>query len=433
MAARLLLALGAMSLFGAGLATLLRYPRRFHAAEFAGLAVVLGMAGAGLLCVLLMLSGFTFGPWVLVAVAAAGAAALVARRPEFHAREPFDRLTAAGHAVTVASSLTLLVGALHTDFGGWDGEAFWTLKARSLARYGTFRTPDFTAAARPHPHPNYPLVIPSVYALIYRATGSTDGRLLRAATTVFMLASFAIVLGLLRERLPARHAAWLTAAFALVPAFARAHGGGLDPYCDYPVAVFVLLSAFAAVRWLEGEPRAGFLCAFALASLSQVKLDGTVAVFFACLLLPALAFGMRRWRGAAEAVAIVAPAALLTLVWRLTTRDYPGAIHLVPPMWSHLPETLRGLASSMTRPTEYGLVWPFFLAMLVARRPRLAHPDAFPAALLAAVLAAYVFILLSYPWGDDAREVMRHNRVRLVMHVTPLAFVWAARRLATCA
>lgn len=437
---RLLGALLVPALAGAGVVAALTpksAPRRL--AEFLGLSFVLGFGLVGLASVALMLSGIRIGPWLPLALGAAGLVLLAAVRPSFAPREASSRVTRAAHVSTLLVFGGILFGAASNENLGWDAEIFWSLKGRSIQRYGTFRNPDFLSPEAAHVNNSYPLVLPSIYAWIYEATGTCSGRPVRLAQAFFYLASLPIVWAALRRRLPADFAAWLTTLFALTPMFERLGGGVFGGYADYPLGVFVLVGILSATDWLEsGAVRSLLLGAVAFACASQTKNEGSA--FMVVLAFVVALFGLRHrgWRGGIQGLAAAIPGLVLFGLWSLAKRALPpgtgsttfaarpvfgftfeGILERAPIVASKFFEEVTGTA-------RWHFFWPLLLVLLLVRFPRPKHPLS-----LLAWAAMGQLVLYAVVWFVDQTHQFEYwNAHRLLLHLFPALFVWAGCVLA---
>ena len=427
------LLLAGLACAGAGAAALLFPSRSLGRFEFLGLAFVLGFGLVGLAGIVVMLAGGSLGLHIPAVAAVAGAAVLAWRRPAFLPSSKLGLAGAGGRLLTLLAAAAAFHLAASGDDPGYDVRAFWSLKSRSLERHGTFRNPDFLSDDRPHAHPRYPLLVPTLHALVQRAAGTFDGRLLRLMMAVFYLGSLGIVSAALRSRLSADAAAVGTAVFAFIPAVLSAESGGaLSGYADYPLAVFLLFAAWRADAWLrDGEGRDAAAAALGLACVSQTKLEGLPMLAVATALLGLFGILRRGWRALPLAAAVAAPGVLLGGAWLLAARAFAPS-PLEDMVWtgvhaSRLPGLLRGLGSHLLRFKDWGPLWAVagILAVLAPPRPRSAGSLLFWTGAL--MLAAYTGIWCVKA-AENASDAMRHNATRLLLQLVPVVFVWLAVR-----
>ncbi len=438
---KLTLALLVLTLAGAGLAALLlRRSSPRGLLEFLGLSYALGFGLVGLASVVLMLAGIRIGPWLAISLGILGMVLLIACRPRFAPGAPVARLARAGQAFTVLVVLGMIFGALHRESIGWDAEIFWSLKGRSIQRYGSFRNPDFLSPEQIHVNIQYPLLVPSIYAWVYDATGSTNGRPIRLTMTLLFVASLAVLGAALRRRLPADLSVWLTALYALTPMFDRVGGGVVGGYADYPLGVFILIAALSALAWLEtGDRGAMVLSACAIAYASQIKSEGGAFTVVCALVFPLFGARIRGWRGALEGASIVAAGLILFGLWTQARRSFPpGAgstsfaigVEFKSPsegLPSRVPFVLREFATELSGTARWQLFWPALFVILVLRFPRPKHPLSFLAWTGLGQLGVYLVV-----WALHYNPEFKYwNAHRMLLHLYPTLFAWGAMVLGT--
>ncbi len=431
---RLALALSVLTLFGAGIVSLVsgkdRRPGRF---EFLSLAYVFGYGLVGLVSIVFMIGGGRIGPGLAAAFGIAGLLLIAWRRPRFAERRPLDRRTLLACSIIAVALAAALYGTLIRQDLGYDADIFWSVKSKSIHRHGTFYNPDFTAEVRPHMRPRYPLLTPAVHAWIYWATGSTAEAPIRIAMFFGFVASLGILGSVLRQRLPPAASAVLTGVFAFIPAVQTGDSGGAGGFCDYPMAILLLVSLLEARRWMaSGDKAAALLAALALACVPLFKDEGGAMTVVAAVLLPLFGGAARGRKGAAVGFLLAVPALALFALWSLAKQS------LLPPdtgitrsegiVWSRIPEIVRLLGSHMLRFKEWTLPWPIAAAVIIAHPPRLRQPDSLLPWFGAAMLLIYAGAYLVFP-GTDARSVMANMVKRPLLHLLPLFFVWTAYRI----
>jgi hypothetical protein len=432
--ASVLLLLAALTLTGAGLASILVRPRSLSMPEFFGLAFLLGFGMVGLISVLVMLAGGQVMMGIPVTTALLGAGLFVWKRPPYQPASEGSLAGLAGKMLVSIAAFTAFILAALGDDPGHDVRAFWSMKARSIERHGTFRNPDFLGEERPHAHIRYPLLLPSVHALVYGAVGSDDGRAIRMLMAAFYVASLGVVGAALRERLAPGPASVGTAVFAFLPAvLTAASGGALTGYADYPLAIFLFLGTIEAQRWLrQGDVRTATLSLLAFACVSQMKLEGGLMAVAFLGLLPLAGFLMHGPKTALAAAVIPAIGVMLATAWRLTSRGFSTPTADVQTLvgidLGRIPGILQGLGSNLVRIKEWGLLWPATAIALVLRSRRWRDPESLTFWMGALMFVLYILVWAALP-RENAKDAMRHNTTRLVLHLAPLFFVWTAARL----
>lgn len=293
-------------------------------------AYLFGIAFVVLPATYLALLGVAVG-WTAIAVAAVvlfGVGAWRLRRQPPPPRPPAARrsrlawvgVAAAGLLFAVAVWVLVVAGRAFvvSPLVAWDGWVLWALKARVLYELpgdaaGILRNAYYGA-------PSYPLAMPELEALGFRALGRYDG-------TVIDLQLLGLAFGLLGalwsfSRGRSRSVVVGVAAVAVVtaPQFLLQLGTN---YADVPLAVYVAATLLAAARWLSGDDEpAALACFVAFGGMAAtLKNEGTMFVTAAilALLIAAAPSGRRRLRRAA-----VASAAVLTIAlpWRVYGAAY---------------------------------------------------------------------------------------------------------------
>gem|GEM_PF-3973570 len=333
-----------------------------------------------------------------------------------------------GICLTGLVSLAFLFRSLTQEGLGLDGETIWTMKAKSIERYGTFWNPDFMEPVRPHVHPQYPLLMPCVYAWVFRVTSPSEEIYVRLAMFLFFLASLAVVHGTLSERMGMSVASWCTAGYSLLPTLGNSLDGVLTAYCDYPLAVFAMIGAVRACSWLEGHRGAGALSALACCA-AMTKDEGGAIVGLSALVLAVMALRIGSWRKAAGGIAILLPGLALFVLWTITKR---GLLQEGPIVRfgssvdvGHCFKVLLRLTSELCHTRRWNVLWMAIAVLLVTRHPRLKDPSSFLPLLGLCMLGVYLVV-----WtGTTDRRWMEGNEHRLLLHLGPLCFVWMAWRL----
>ena len=224
--------------------------------------------------------------------------------------------------------------------------------------------------------PSYPLAMPELEALGFRALGRFDG-------TVIDLQLLALAFGLLGamwslSRGRARSIVVGVAAVAVVtaPQFLLQLGTN---YVDIPLAVFVAATLLAGARWLSGDgDELGSLVCFAVfgGTAAMLKNEGTMfaAASIVALLLATLPAGTAQLRRAALAsagvLAIALPWRLYGAGYHLPTADY-DLRNLFDPGYladhaDRVGPVVRELVSELTDVGRWGLLPAACVLALVA-------------------------------------------------------------------
>lgn len=150
---------------------------------------------------------------------------------------PTPKYFTAALAVALASAITIFIFCtLSKPHGDWDAWAIWNLRARFLVRAGEFWRDAFSNQLA-WTHPDYPLLIPGIVALIWTLAHSES--MLAAAAVAFLFTFglaglFIATLGVLRGKTQAFIAGIvLLCGVSLIVT-------GANQYADVPVSFFVL-------------------------------------------------------------------------------------------------------------------------------------------------------------------------------------------------
>jgi hypothetical protein len=293
-------------------------------------AYLFGIAAVVLPASYLALLGIGVG-WTEIAVAAAaiyGAAWWRLRRQAPRPRSGAPRRSSLGWIRIVVTGALFAVAAWVLVVAGrafvvsplvmWDGWVVWAMKARVLYELpgdaaGILRGSTYGA-------PSYPIAMPELEALGFRALGRFDG-------TVIDLQLLGLAFGLLGamwslSRNRARSVVVGIAALAVVtaPQFLVQLGTN---YVDIPLAVYVAAMLLAAARWLTGDDGPGALTCFVVfgGMAAMLKNEGTMfatAAILALLLTTALSDRGRLRRALVASAAVLA----IALPWRLYGAAY---------------------------------------------------------------------------------------------------------------
>jgi hypothetical protein len=375
-----------------------------------GLAYLCGLVATGILAATLALVHVGFG-WLALALVAAISALSAAchLRGTQRPRLSWPRWTS---LAAVAALVALLVEYARAfavaPLNRYDAWAIWALKGHALYAFGWADPVVFAGDAYRFANLDYPLWLPSLEAIDFRAMGAFDTRLVHLQFLLFLVAALAALAALLRDVVPAL-VLWPTlGAIALAPAV---FDQLLTAYADVPLALVFAVGVAAAGRWLlTGERWALAVATLCFAGALLTKNEGTlfVAAAYAGLLVAA----PRRWR--ALAVAVAADVALL-LPWRIYTRvhelhdiNYTLRDSFHPRHPGVGPIAVRHLAAQMLDPLQWGLLAPIFVALLIVA-----------AALGVRRLALYggVFALLSW-LGLSWIYVISHFEYSSYLHST---------------
>jgi hypothetical protein len=261
---------------------------------------------------------------------------------------------------------------------------FWGPKAVRFFRAGGIdaaylRTPDYQPA-----HPDYPPLIPLVYAWSHTLSSSTFSFWAAAAATLLFLSGtiFVIHAGSGDALGALLVAAVLSYAFAV--GFAA---GGADP----PLIFFQAL-ALVALTFLRDEQGSDVIAAIGLAGAAWTKIEGATFVIAVVL---ALLLVRRDWK---RAVRIAILPAILLGAWVIFVKAahllelYRGAA--MDLYWTALPGTLKTTARTATYEL-WGLPWLAPLALLLLGRNR--REAALPLVVVILTLGVSVYFYIHLP------------------------------------
>lgn len=393
-------------------------------------AVLYVLSGAVLLHLLLTLLDFAGLPWGLVSIGLPVAAVFglawrfLPRGPE-RARLPSDLGWGDGVALFALAAFTLVA------LTGWitlpDFVYHWGLKGH---RFFLAQEVDYAYLTRSWNwvlHPDYPTLLPELYAVTALLSGGFDEPAMLFSSGVF----FALLLAAAREGLRQGGAERLTlqAGVALVAlasgAFAVGHlmAGGAD-------WLPALALAAAVPPLLRPPDRAGDLQIGAVAAFAAAgKQEGVpLAAFLVLVQLVRRARAGRRLPLAAAARAGL-PAAAVVLPWLGRAVHH----HLFLPFNSgplrpeRAGEVLPAMVEAMGTPAWHGFALAALLPPLL-----LLHRRTRPYAAVAALqLGFYVYVYFTVRL-EDLRFFVLSNFARLVFHLVPASLVaalvaWAGR------
>jgi hypothetical protein len=247
-----------MALFGLGLMVVLeiaRTPRELLVRS--PLAYALGLAATGVLGSALELVGAPLGELeltVLAVAALAGGLVRLLTRPDDPERprvghSPLSRVTGL-FALGLALALVLQAGRAYAvrPLREWDGWVIWATKARALYEHGG--VDDRVFASDAYAHPDYPLLLPTLEAIGFRALGGFDGTALHLQLAGIALAFVAAAWTISRASATPAVAGLAVLAAVSAPAVL---GQLAWNYADVPLGMFCALGVAALAAWLRSD------------------------------------------------------------------------------------------------------------------------------------------------------------------------------------
>ena len=336
-----------------------------------GLAYLCGLVLTGILAAHLALVHVSFGWLALVVVAAVSVVS-----GAWHLRtteRPVWTRPAWAAVAAVAALAALLVEYTRAfavaPLNRYDAWAIWALKGHALYAFGWADPAVFAGSEYRFANLDYPLWLPSLEAVDFRAMGAFDTRLLHVQFLLFLVAALAALGTVLAGRVHALVLWPLLGAIAFAPAV---FDQLLTAYADLPLALVFAVGVAAAARWLLSDERWALAVAtLCFAGVLLTKNEGTLFVAPAFAGLFAAAY--RRWRPLLVAAAVDV---VVLLPWKLYVRRH----HLSDINYSlgdsfdvqHIrgrlgvgPIAFRTLAGEMVDPRQWGLLAVVFLVLLV--------------------------------------------------------------------
>lgn len=337
-----------------------------------GLSYLCGLVLAGIVSANLALVHVSFG-WLALALFAAALGAAGAWRLRGTDRPVWRR----PRAVTVAGTAAL--SAVLVEYGRafvvaplnrYDAWAIWALKGHALYAFGWADPTVFAGTEYRFANLDYPLWLPSVEAIDFRAMGSFDTRVLHLQFLLFLVAAVGALAALLRDRVPPVLLWCSLLAVVLAPAV---FDQLLTAYADVPLALVFAIGATAAARWLVTAERWALVVAtLCFGGALLTKNEGSLFVVAAFLGLVVAARHRRRALAVAAAVdvALLAPWKIYVRVHDIHSINYSLAdsfdLDHLHGRFGVGPIAFRALGRELIDPLQWGLLIPLFALALVA-------------------------------------------------------------------
>jgi hypothetical protein len=353
---------------GLGLLPWLRVARSWRElVSRSGLAYMCGLVATGILSAHLALVHVSFGWLALVLVAAvsvmSGAWHLRGSERPVWTRPSWPALGAAAALAAVLAEYARAFAV--APLNRYDAWAIWALKGHALYAFGWADPVVFAGSQYRFANLDYPLLLPSIEAVDFRAMGAFDTRLVHLQFLLFLVAALAALATILAGRVHPLVLWLLLGAVALAPAV---FDQLLTAYADLPLALVYAVGVAAAGRWVLTDERWALVVAtLCFAGALLLKNEGTLFVAAAFAGLFAAAF--RRWRPLTVAAAVDV---LLLVPWKLFVRahdlqdiNYRLTDSLHPHKLGVGPIAFRTLGRQMLDPTQWGLLMPIFFGLLL--------------------------------------------------------------------
>jgi hypothetical protein len=251
----------------------------------------------------------------------------------------------------------------------YDAWAIWSLKGHALYSLGWADPVIFASSSYGFAHLEYPLLIPSLEAIDFRAMGAFDTRLLHLQFLLMLLAAILALQTLLGDRVPRILLYGSLLSVVLAPSV---FDQLLSGYADVPLALFFAVGVAAGGCWLVGNERWLLaVAALAFGAVLLTKNEGTL--FVAAAVLGLVLADRRRWRPiavmAAVDAAILLPWHVYTAVYGLKGSDFRltdsfDLPHLIDRA-GVAPRALGVLGVQMIDPRRWGLLFILFAVVLI--------------------------------------------------------------------
>ena len=407
-----------------------------------GLAYLCGLVVTGVLAAHLALVHVAFG-WLALTLAAAvsvlsGAWHLRGSERPVWTRPGWPALAATAALVTLLAEYARSFAVAPLD--RYDAWAIWALKGHALYAFGWADPAVFAGQSYRFANLDYPLLLPSLEALDFRAMGAFDTRLLHVQFLLLLVAALAALGTVLAGRVSSLMLWGTLGAVALAPAV---YEQLLTAYADLPLALIFAVGFAAAGRWLVTDERwALSVAALCFAGTLLTKNEGTLFVVAAFLGL--LVAAHRRWRpvvvAAAVDVAVLLPWKVYIRIHDLHDINYSLTdsfdVHHVGDRLGVGPIAFRTLGREMIDPRQWGLLMPLFVVLVVVVALTGARALAVygaVSALLAWLGLSWIYIVSHYEYSSylsSTKERVVASLVLAAAALTPLlaAEAWSTAR-----
>jgi hypothetical protein len=309
-----------------------------------------------------------------------------------------------------------------------DGLGLWLTKAKAIVLDRTFLSDNFLDPWRIQDSPRYPLFLPLLEGSFMFQTAVNE----LTVKLIFIYFWFLILGAVFEGLLPGSVRAALLAVIvlAVIPAYYVMADGSLHTgYADVPISLFYLSAGILLMRYLRSGTRPPLIAAgLCVAFAAFTKNEGWA---FGLGMLLAMILARRKIGDIALFLAVALGASIpwfLTLL-RLPARyqeNYLTRITEILPRLALIPRILKNALFEILNVRHWGVFWPAIAAVFIAVKPAPMIRRLLSA--VAVTVACYLGAYLLTTW--DVSFQMSVSFARLLLHVTPLLVLLAARQLA---
>jgi hypothetical protein len=407
-----------------------------------GLAYLCGLVIVGIVSAHLSLVHVSVG-WIGLSVLAAAAVATLFWRLHGTTRRGLRRpgwVDVAGAAAFIALIVEYARAFRVAPLNRYDAWAIWALKGHALYAFGWADPVVFAGTSYRFANLDYPLLLPSLEAIDFRAMGAFDTRLLHVQFLLFLVAAVLALVALLHDVAPPLVLWASVLALALAPA---AFDQLLTAYADLPLALVFGVGVAATGRWVGTNERWSLAIAtLCFGGALLTKNEGALVVL--AVFLGLFVVARQRWRALAVAAAVDVA---LVVPWRI----YVGIHHLHDINYSFLnsfdyghihgragvgPIAFRTLGGQMIDPGQWGLLVPIAAAIVVVALvtgPRTLPLFAIIWTVVAWLGLSWIYVISHYEYSyylDSTKERVVASIVVGLTALTPLmaAEAWTGIR-----